>query len=875
MLAEKSRALLQILFLFEATSVAMALASASDAALLAKVNATSGSGGGGFGLLCLLLLLISRLFDVHALLVAVDFDGAFVFALDVLFEPLALTINLDLFLAILHVSAFTLVANLVTPVTACQLLWTLVLAACQFQFGSWTGSCPLATLDVELGKSAVATDPDDLQTLVAFVRVTGFHARMVATLGSRLGASGLAFAAVAASFQWTGSVLHLVTGALASVVAARQTPSALTLTGTGLGHETGPVRSLVSAQASDGDWHLAVGTCQCLDFFAGAAQGTLVGSLPGCGSLLFSCHIHFDFHVVVTGRRAGVSAGRQYLLAQLLAGWAVAKVTGVGQARRVVTVGLGFALGLALGGLGGLFQAARDQDSGLGAVAVDFFGLAAGITASGVAPGGTLVVAAGKRLVAGQVAGSRAGLGITALAIAGMFAARFHALALGVTGEVFLGASDFASLGSATARLLGHLEASSALAAVTSLHANVIAASQRFPAGVAAGGRGFVTGQLVLGLAAGTRPELAEGTGRTRPLVADDLADVMAAFQRPAALVLTLPVGGGALGLFLVALTLAQLDAGPLTRLAFSRVTGLRATVLTAVELATARLAARPVLLVTPAIRRRGVFAVAILLHRFWTGWAWTWMTEDEALVSALRFQRSLASLSARVGQNPRVKGRVLNFAAVASVPDGNLGLLRPALGTRPLEGGGGGGGSVTPRRRRLLLVLLLEDAIVGPLLDAVEVKGAETGLATPHRVVSLQTGNADEAGASAAAEAVPDGLRRPRLVLGLVAGEDAEQDLVAGDVIGPALDALVLGGGGRKGVRILAVFGGQAGQMALQVFVDVFAGFGKRPAAGTAAIVATAAAAHSVPLLVGAILSTSLRPFHGASQVSICTSIL
>ena len=72
----------------------------------------------------------------------------------------------------------------------------------------------------------------------------------------------------------------------------------------------------------------------------------------------------------------------------------------------------------------------------------------------------------------------------------------------------------------------------------------------------------------------------------------------------------------------------------------------------------------------------------------------------------------------------------------------------------------------------QLQLVLLLEDAIVGPLLDAVEVKGAETAVAAPGGVVALQSRNANQAGAALASL---DRLGRSagRDQLGIVAGKD------------------------------------------------------------------------------------------------------
>ena len=97
----------------------------------------------------------------------------------------------------------------------------------------------------------MAANADDLGALFTVVSMTRLVAGMVATLGSGPKASRLTLAAVAARIHRVWSILDLVTGTLAHVIATRQPPVAVARTRAGLGHEAWPVGCLVASQAGD------------------------------------------------------------------------------------------------------------------------------------------------------------------------------------------------------------------------------------------------------------------------------------------------------------------------------------------------------------------------------------------------------------------------------------------------------------------------------------------------------------------------------------------------------------------------------------------------------------------------------------------------
>lgn len=136
-------------------------------------------------------------------------------------------------------------------------------------------------------------------------------------------------------------------------------------------------------------------------------------------------------------------------------------------------------------------------------------------------------------------------------------------------------------------------------------------------------------------------------------------------------------------------------------------------------------------------------------------------MTEQHALVAAVRFQRFAADLPAGMGDGPGIRFGVLLLAAEAEVFAGN-GLLRvdaAALRAVPVEEEGGLG-HVLPLVRvvaRLVLVvpLFLRDAVVRPSLDAREMQETEAVLTGPYRLVAPHPGDADETGSRVRLELV------------------------------------------------------------------------------------------------------------------------
>ena len=97
-------------------------------------------------------------------------------------------------------------------------------------------------------------NPDDQSTRLALARMAGARARVCTR--PRFVAACLATAAVAAGVNLAGGVLDLVTGPLAGVVTAGQSPPTRTTAGTRLGQVARPVGSLMTTQTGHRHRHL-------------------------------------------------------------------------------------------------------------------------------------------------------------------------------------------------------------------------------------------------------------------------------------------------------------------------------------------------------------------------------------------------------------------------------------------------------------------------------------------------------------------------------------------------------------------------------------------------------------------------------------------
>lgn len=116
-------------------------------------------------------------------------------------------------------------------------------------------------------------------------------------------------------------------------------------------------------------------------------------------------------------------------------------------------------------------------------------------------------------------------------------------------------------------------------------------------------------------------------------------------------------------------------------------------------------------------------------------------MAEQQTGMATVGFESLLTDGATRVRHEPGVSGRVLHFPTVTQVPVGRGArwILRSAFGAGPGQ---------------LLLAEILirdrrhqEDRVPSPLLDTGQMEEREAAAAAPHRLRSLDGGDADEAG--------------------------------------------------------------------------------------------------------------------------------
>jgi len=118
-------------------------------------------------------------------------------------------------------------------------------------------------------------------------------------------------------------------------------------------------------------------------------------------------------------------------------------------------------------------------------------------------------------------------------------------------------------------------------------------------------------------------------------------------------------------------------------------------------------------------------------------------MAQQHALVSTAS-QLPRAQLTTRVRGLPGVQGRVSGLGAVAGVVlgDGGGGPRVATLGTAPADGLL----LLNALGVILQLLLLLEDGVLGPPLDAVDVEAGVAGPTAPDGVSPLHRRDADQA---------------------------------------------------------------------------------------------------------------------------------
>ena len=423
-------------------------------------------------------------------------------------------------------------------------------------------SVPLPALDIQLTQPTVTGDLQILGTGIAGSHMTGPLTGMGASFRPGNLALELALPAVDPCISVVGRLSDLVAVSSAGVVTTGQGPAARSAARLWLGHVTGKVGSVVRAQAGNRDLHLTIWTGKLLRLDHWAPL------LPRNRSLLGL--LRLDLHPIVAGSGADVTALKLVVAGQL-AGRTIAKVTRMARARFVVTVGRVLAFQPAFRGAGRLLPAAGDHRPARPAVAGHILTLVAGVTGTGMAGGDALVILAGELFAAGLLAGRA--VSVAALSVTGVLPAVALLLALGLAG-VLLGAGHLLLLQPAPAGLDDHLKAGPTSAAVAPLHADVLPAAEHLSAGVPAGRGRQSAWEGVLGLSAGTLPDFRQRTRRALALVADDVAEVVAAFQGLVALLLALPGGLGALPLLLLALAVAELDGGLAAGLAGAVVTG-------------------------------------------------------------------------------------------------------------------------------------------------------------------------------------------------------------------------------------------------------------------------------------------------------------
>lgn len=205
--------------------------------------------------------------------------------------------------------------------------------------------------------------------------------------------------------------------------------------------------------------------------------------------------------------------------------------------------------------------------------------------------------------------------------------------------------------------------------------------------------------------------------------------------------------------------------------------------------------------LVTAAARQRlGFPAQTGHRHHLWARRTWTWVTEQQTGVTAVRFEPLLTDGAAGVRHEPGVGGGVLHFPTVTQVPVGGCTrwILRSAFGAGPGQ---------------LLLSKVLvcdrrhqEDRVSSPFLHTGQVEEGETARTAPHRLCSLDRGDADEASQGSRLKqfihklACPLQTRAVSSALLAVGGEGGLQDLSSLPLFALHVFVVVfVGGGGAK----------------------------------------------------------------------------
>lgn len=382
--------------------------------------------------------------------------------------------------------------------------------------------------------------------------------------------------------------------------------------------------------------------------------------------------------------------------------------------------------------------AARYRGRRLATAAAHCVALLTRITLALVAQCRALVLAARQLLAAHFVA--RRTLAVAALAVARVLRTRAQLAALRVAREL-LAAGHLLGLAAAAALLVADDQTLAAAAVVTALRADVLAALERLVAGAAARLHVLAARRLRVLLAARTAARLVARTLAARSrAVAELLAAVSTACVRPAAPAIALPAPFAALALAHRIAALAAMLRPAFARCArIGRMAGSTALVRSARQLRRALLLACPGALRTANCACRGLLTQAFGLNVLRARRTRPGMAEQNAAMAAVRLQAFLAQFAARMRHQPRVIGRIQLFGAEASVVARYVGvsIVLATLGTVPLDAdllfGNEFAAIVVVRYLGILLDAFLGGAVVGPTLDAREVKEVVAITARPN----------------------------------------------------------------------------------------------------------------------------------------------